>query len=122
MVILEIPDDLHSPPEKSQWMNEQALGSFDDSMPFIEKYNRVAFQDQNLTVFPLRASNKNGDEVYSFIGIPSNAPPKFNPTKARELGCDPRIHFKSLAAGNAVELENGNKIEPEMVTEPQKHA
>ena len=43
MVILEIPDDLHSPPETSQWMKEQAIGSFADSMPFIEKYNRVAF-------------------------------------------------------------------------------
>ena len=43
MVILEIPEDLHSPPEKSQWMKEQEIRGFPDSMPFIKKYNRVAF-------------------------------------------------------------------------------
>ena len=43
MVILEIPEDLHSPPEKSQWMKEQEIRGFADSMPFIEKYSRVAF-------------------------------------------------------------------------------
>ena len=111
MIILEIPQDLHTPPEKSDY-------AIKDSMPFIEKYNRVAIKDDLLTVFPLRATNKDGDEVYSYIGIPNNAPPKFIPSIARELGCDPQMHFRMLIEGKTVYLDNGDIVQPEMVCEP----
>ena len=118
---------------KSQWIKDSQEESKDekplwadntkDFMPFNEEYNRVAFKDENMTIFPIRAtSSENGQECFSFIGIPNNAPPKFIPSIARELGCIPHIHFKTLHRGRYVILENGNKISPEMVTEPQKQA
>ena len=88
-------------------------------MPFIEEFKRIAYKDEQLTVFPVRAHDSTNDnECFSFIGIPTNAPPKFLPSIAKELGCIPNIHFKTLSLGKPVTLENGDEIMPEMVTEP----
>ena len=64
----------------------------------MDEYKRIAYKDDELTVYPIRSCNsKNGHEIYSYMGIPTNAPPKFLPTIAKELGCIPNIHFKPLS-------------------------
>ena len=79
---------------------------------------RLAYIRDQVKIFPLKAVNvKNGHVCLSFIGIPNNAKRKFLPAKAKELGCNPKLHFTKLANMEPVTLENGNVIEPEMVTE-----
>ena len=79
---------------------------------------RVALKDDEVTIYPIRATNSKGNnECYSFVGIPNNAKPRFLPMKARELGCIPNIHFKPLSNMQSVTLENGDVVLPEMVTD-----
>ena len=79
-------------------------------------FNRLAFKDEFLTIIPVRSlsSNRN-DECLSFIGIPAQAKPKFLPKIAKELGCDPRLHFRELSNFKTVTLPNGNVVRPEQV-------
>ena len=58
----------------------------------------------------------------SYIGIPYNAKRKFLPAKAEEIGCDPKLHYSKLANMEPVSLDNGNIVEPEMVTEKAPRA
>lgn len=74
------------------------------------------YEDGLLTVYPMVAKGSIGD-CYSFISVPALGNGKFLPQKATKLGCNPKLHFKTLADGNPVTLDNGTVITPEEVTE-----
>jgi hypothetical protein len=80
-----------------------------------------SFSDNLLTVVPVKLSSTDESDLgcYSFICIPKQAKGKFLPKKAVELGCNPRIHFKILAEGNSVTLEDGSIVHPFQVLEDQ---
>ena len=85
---------------------------------FVPELGRVAYIHNQVKIFPLRAINsKNGNVCYSFVGVPNNAKLKFLAGKAKELGCNPKLHFTKLANMESVKLDNGDVIKPEMVTE-----
>ena len=60
-------------------------------------------------------SNTN-DRCYSFAYRPDQANPTFLARTALMMGCNPHRHFKSLAKGNTVELDDGTIVTPQMVT------
>jgi len=61
--------------------------------------------------------NDNNEEILSYICIPSRKRGKFLPKEAKKLGCNPKAHFKNLANGIEVTLDDGTLIKPEQVME-----
>lgn len=60
----------------------------------------LCFKEEELTIFPLVALNSQGQKpCYSFIGVPAQARGTFLPKKAKELGCNPKEHFRPLSEG-----------------------
>jgi len=85
---------------------------------FINETQRVAYQDDLLTVYPLKAVSKTGEVCYSYIGLPAQGKAKFLPKNAKDLGCDPKKHNKLLYEGQSVTLDDGTVVTPGQVTEP----
>lgn len=54
---------------------------------------------------------------YSYLGVPAVGNGKFLPQKASKLGCNPKLHFKILAEGTSVTLDNGTVVTGKEVTE-----
>ena len=89
------------------------------SFQFIEETQRIAYRDENVTIYPIRArsATDSSKEVYSFVCIPAQTRGKFLPQAAAKLGCKPREHFKVLTGGQPVTLDNGTVVTPDMVSE-----
>jgi len=49
------------------------------SLTFIEETQRVAFKDENVTIYPIRAEGSNGSAMYSFAIVPAQGRGKFLP-------------------------------------------
>jgi hypothetical protein len=98
--------------------------SADSASPFRfnNETKRVAYQDDLLTVYPLKAVGKQGEVCYSYIGLPAMGKAKFLPKNAKDLGCDPKKHNKLLYEGQSVTLDNGTVVTPGQVTEPAEAA
>ena len=65
----------------------------------------MAYSDDNLTVLPLTC-HEDGRTVYSYIGVPVQAPGALLPKEAQKLGCNPKEHFTILKDGGDVTLKD----------------
>lgn len=77
----------------------------------------MAYVDPFVTIFPVKAISANDDDqpVYSYVGIPPQKAGTLDAAACTKLGCNPRLHFAKLKNGEAVTLENGNVVTPDMV-------
>ena len=75
-------------------------------------------KDDEIEVDILCHNNEKGEEMISYICVPSQKRGKFLNKEAAKLGCVPKLHFRKLTEGQEVTLENGTVIKPEQVMEP----
>ena len=75
-------------------------------------------KDDELTVDIIWNKNTNGEEMLSYICLPTQKRGKFLNKEALKLGWVPKLHFRKLTEGNEVTLDNGTVIKPEQVMEP----
>ena len=68
-------------------------------------------------MYPLLASNPShtNEQNYSFYFRPIQPRPEFLEPEARRYGCEPTKHYRILINGEAVTLEDGALVTPEMV-------
>lgn len=127
--VIEFPDNLEQPctenNEGEMIVDEESKAGSEVapkqlvSFVFVEEMQRIAFKDENVTIFPVRArsSADPNDQVFSFVCIPEQVRGKFLPQEASKLGCKPKEHFKILTQGQAVTLEDGSVVTSAMVSE-----
>jgi ribonuclease Z len=72
-----------------------------------------------ITPVELISNTFKNQSCYSFIGVPAQSKGKFIPEKAKELGCNPRVHYKLLHEGHNVTLDDGTIVYPFQVMEDQ---
>lgn len=99
--VLELPTDLTSPlmSVDSEESKSEVTVESASLFKFINETQRVAYQDELLTVYPLKAVGKNGEICYSYIGLPAQGKAKFLAKNAKDLGCEPKRHNKLLYEG-----------------------
>ena len=73
--VIEFPDNLEAPSESEGEMivdEESKDASKAVKLEFVEETQRIAYRDQNLTVYPVRARSaaNPSQEVYSFVCVP----------------------------------------------------
>lgn len=90
----------------------------EESKESVLQFNgkHVIYRDEQLEVYPLKATGDEGD-CYSFIGVPVTGNGRFLPQVATKLGCNPKIHFRTLSEGQSVTLPNGTVVHPSQVTD-----
>ena len=103
--VVELPQDLHSQPMEEC---KEGVLTYDDE--------HVIYKDELITIYPLVA-NGDGGVCYSYIGVPVRGNGKFLPQKALQLGCNPKLHFRTLSEGQSVTLPNGTEVHPSQVTD-----
>jgi hypothetical protein len=72
----------------------------------------VAYVDSFVTIYQVKALSLNQENtpIYSYIGIPKRPAGKLDINAAIKLGCDPRLHGKSLKDGLNVTLKDGRIV------------
>jgi ribonuclease Z len=78
---------------------------------------RSAWPGANVETLPTACPSRT---AMSYIVRNHSQRGKFLPQKAKALGIQPGVLFKTLASGQSVTAENGSIITPEMVLEPSK--
>jgi len=88
-------------------------------LQFIDEMQRVAYRDDNVTIFPVRAQSNDDPSklILSYVCVPAQTRGKFLPQIATKLGCNPKQHFRVLTEGKPVVLDDGKVVTPDMVTE-----
>lgn len=75
------------------------------------------YTDDQVKVMVTCNEDKNGQEMLSYFIVPTQKRGKFMPKEAKKLGCNPKQHFKKLAFGEDVTLDDGTVIYSSQVLE-----
>ena len=89
-----------------------------EEFKFNEEMERVHYPGNMMDVYPIVAIDEQTQiKCCSYLCINKAQRGKFMHERAIELGCHPKKHFKYLANGESVVLDNGDVVEASMVLE-----